>query len=210
MKSIDEITEIQLDVFREIATIGAGNAATALASILNTRMNMKVPDARIVPFSEVADLMNGPENIIVGIMITMSDDLQGYIMLVLEVRNARELVALLLGEAVSPDFDPANFEFDELQLSALSEIGNILIGSYLSAISGLTGLSINASVPDLVIDMAGAILSVPAITYGEIGDGVLFMETEFSDDNHAMGGQFFLIPDLKSYSVLMKSLGVDS
>jgi chemotaxis protein CheC len=210
MKSIDEITEIQLDVFREIATIGAGNAATALASILNTRMNMKVPDARIVPFSEVAELMNGPENIIVGIMITMSEDLQGYIMLVLEVRNARELVALLLGETVEPDFDPTQFEFDEMQLSALSEIGNILIGSYLSAISGLTGLSINASIPDLVIDMAGAILSVPAITYGEIGDGVLFMETEFSDDNHAMGGQFFLIPDLKSYSVLMKSLGVDS
>ncbi len=211
MKSIDEITEIQLDVFREIATIGAGNAATALASILNTRMNMKVPDARIVPFSEVADLMNGPENIIVGIMITMSDDLQGYIMLVLEVRNARELVSLLLGETFDPAaFDPTNYEFDEMQLSALSEIGNILIGSYLSALSGLTGLTINASIPDLVIDMAGAILSVPAITYGEIGDGVLFMETEFSDDNHAMGGQFFLIPDLKSYSVLMKSLGVDS
>ena len=211
MKSIDEITEIQLDVFREIATIGAGNAATALASILNTRMNMKVPDARIVPFSEVAGLMNGPENIIVGIMITMSDDLQGYIMLVLEVRNARELVSLLLGETFDPAaFDPTNYEFDEMQLSALSEIGNILIGSYLSAISGLTGLTINASIPDLVIDMAGAILSVPAITYGEIGDGVLFMETEFSDDSHAMGGQFFLIPDLKSYSVLMKSLGVDS
>lgn len=211
MKSLDDITDFQLDVFREIATIGAGNAATALASILNTRLDMKVPDVRIVPFSEVAGLMNGPENIIVGIMITMSDDLQGYIMLVLEVRNARELISLLLGVPFDPEaFDPDDIAFDEMELSALSEIGNILIGSYLSAISGLTGLSINASIPDLVIDMAGAILSVPAITYGEVGDGVLFMETEFSDADHTMGGQFFLIPDLNSYTVLMKSLGVDA
>ena len=210
MKSLDDITAFQLDVFKEIATIGAGNAATALAAMLNTRLDMRVPDVRIVPFCEVAGLMNGPENIIVGIMVTMSMDIQGYIMLALEVRRAREMIALLLQEPFDPEaFDPTNYEFDEMETSALQEIGNILIGSYLSAIAGLTNLSIGATIPQMVVDMAGAILSVPAITYGEIGDGVLFMETEFIDTEHKMNGQFFLIPDLNSYSILMKSLGVE-
>ncbi len=211
MKSLDEITDLQLDVFREIANIGAGNAATALATMLNTRMDMSVPNVRIIPFSQVADVMSGAENTIVGIMIMMDEDLQGYIMLVLEVRNAHELASLLLERPFDKDtFGPESIDFDELELSALSEIGNILIGSYISAISSLTGLRIDMSVPDLVVDMAGAILSVPASTYGEIGDGVLFLETQFTGEDHEIGGQFFMIPDLNSYTVLMKSLGVDA
>jgi chemotaxis protein CheC len=205
MKSLDDITGMQLAVFREIATIGAGNAATALAKLLNMRMNMAVPDVRIVPFNEVADLLNGAENIIAGVMVAMSGDLKGYIMLVQEMRDACELLSVLLGETK----DPSMIESDEMCQSALTEISNILIGAYLSAISGMTHLRINASVPELVIDMAGAILSVPAIEYGEIGDGVLFLETQFSNADRQIGGQFFLIPDLNSYSVLMKSLGVE-
>lgn len=205
MKSLEEITSLQLDVFREIATVGAGNAATALASILNTRMNMEVPNVRIVPFNEVADMLNGAENIVVGVMVAMSSDLKGYIMLVQEMHDACELLSLVLGETI----DPATIDFSDLDLSALTEISNILIGAYLSAISAMTGLRITPSVPELVIDMAGAILSVPAIEYGEIGDGVLFMGTRFSDVQRSIGGQFFLIPDLNSYSVLIRSLGVE-
>jgi chemotaxis protein CheC len=206
LKSLTEITDTQLDVFREIATIGAGNAASALATILNMRLDMRVPSARIVPFREVTDLLNGPENIVVGIMIAMSGDLQGYIMLVQELKDARGMASLLLAQYNQDDTNPT--DFSEMEASALAEIGNILISSYLSAISGMTGLSIMASVPDLVIDMAGAILSVPAIEYGEVGDAVLFLETQFSDAGKDIGGQFFLIPDLASYTVLMRALGV--
>lgn len=210
MKSINEITAMQLDVFREIATVGAGNAATALAKILNTRMEMTVPEARIVPFDHVADILNGPETIVVGILIAMSGDLEGYIMLVQELSDAWSLVSVLLGVPFDEAaFDPEKAVFSELELSAISEIGNILISSYLSAISGMTGLSIKASIPDTVIDMAGAILSVPAIEYGTVGDAVLFLGTRFTDAGRSMGGQFFLIPNLESYSVLMRALGVE-
>lgn len=205
MKSLEEITALELDVFREIATVGAGNAATAMASILNIRVDMKVPDVRIVPFAEVADLLNGPENIVVGVMIAMSQDLKGYLMLVQEVGDACEMLSMISGEK----YDPVNVEFSEMDISTLTEISNILISSYLSAIAAMTKLTISPSVPELVMDMAGAILSVPAIEFGEIGDGVLFMGTHFSSVEKHVGGQFFLIPDLDSYSVLMRSLGVE-
>ena len=83
-------------------------------------------------------------------------------------------------------------EFGEMELSALQEIGNILASSYLSSLSSLTGLSIMPSVPELAIDMAGAILSVPAIQFGEVGDSVLYIETGFFEGSTRVVGDFSL------------------
>jgi chemotaxis protein CheC len=96
--------------------------------------------------------------------------------------------------------------FDEIERSALKEIGNILTGAYLSAISSLTDLKITYSIPDIAIDMAGAILSVPAIEFAKLGDTVLYIETEFSEGNESVLGDFFLIPVMDSYDILLKAL----
>lgn len=197
-----------LDVFKEIGNIGAGNATTALSVMLGQRIDMKVPVARLVPFGNVSDILGGPGTVVVGVLINMSVDLNGYILLILGLKDAMSLASLLTGSPkadISGDQLP---ELDEMDISALSEIGNILIGSYLNAISGLTGLRVEASIPDLVIDMAGAIMSVPAIEYGKIGDEVLMLETDFSNDKLDISGHFFLIPDLDSYYVLLRSLGM--
>jgi chemotaxis protein CheC len=99
-------------------------------------------------------------------------------------------------------------DFNEIEISALKEVGNILAGSYLSALSMLTNTNIMPSVPDLCIDMAGAILSVPAVGFGSVGNSVLYIETEFTDGNEKVSGEFFLIPDVDSYEILLKALGV--
>lgn len=205
-KTTKDIKSEHLDVFREIGNIGAGNATTSLAKMLDKRMDMSIPKAQLVPFNAVTDILNGPEQIVVGVMVAMSGDLKGSILLVLELADALEMTGILTGSAPQGDsIDSLN----EMDLSALTEIANILVGSYLSAISSLTQLSIVPSVPDLVIDMAGAIMSVPLIEYGSVGDEVLMLETEFSDEGQAMAGHFFLVPDLDSYYVLMRSLGIE-
>jgi chemotaxis protein CheC len=71
----------------------------------------------------------------------------------------------------------------------------------------LTNLRIMPSVPELAIDMAGAIISVPAIEFGKVGDSVLYIETEFSDGNNKVVGDFYLVPDYDTYDVLLKALG---
>jgi chemotaxis protein CheC len=96
----------------------------------------------------------------------------------------------------------------DMQQSALMELANILCGSYINAISELTGLFVNCTVPSLVIDMAGAIMNLPATIYGEYGDSVLLLETVFSDDARLITGHFFLIPEVESHHILMQKMGI--
>ncbi len=193
---------IILDVLREIGNIGAGNAATSLATMINKKIDMKVPVVKLLDFDEVPELLGGPENVVCGIFFKFEGDINGSIMFVLDQPSAINLVDLLMPRD--------NSEFDEFTTSALKEIGNILAGSYIASLSGLTNLNIKISVPALAIDMAGAILSVPAIHFGQMSDNVLIIQNEFIETLEAksVDGYFFLIPDMDSYEVLLGSLGV--
>jgi chemotaxis protein CheC len=201
--SFDELNNIQLDVLKEIGNIGAGNAASALAKMLNKKVDMDVPKVKILQFKQVNEILGGEEIIVVGIMLRVIGDLTGDIMFILERKAAQTLVNILMGNPIEEEG-----EFSELSISALKEIGNILAGSYISALSTLTNLRILPSVPVMAVDMAGAILSVPAIQFGKIGDTVLYIETEFTEGSAKVVGDFFLIPDIESYDVLLRALGV--
>ncbi len=201
---INDLNNLHLDVLREIGNIGAGNAATALAKLLNRKIDMDVPRVKIMGFKDVSETLGGAEIPVVGILLKVDGDLTGNIMFILEQQAAALLVNMLMGR----DPEEAQQEFSELEISALKEIGNILAGSYLSSLSSMTNLKIVPSVPDLAIDMAGAILSVPAIEFGKVGDTVLYIETEFSEGDDKVVGDFFLVPDYDTYDVLLKALGV--
>lgn len=201
--SFDELNNIQMDVLKEIGNIGAGNAVTSLAKMINKKVDMAVPKVKILGFDKVSQILGGEEILVVGILLNVTGAISGSMMFILDINAARQLVNILLG-----DSEITNLEFNELELSALKEIGNILTASYLSALAGLTNLRIMPSVPELAIDMAGAILSVPAIEFGKVGDSVLYIETEFSEGVTKVFGDFLLIPDVDSYEVLLKALGV--
>lgn len=203
--NIDNLDNIQLDVLREIGNIGAGNAATALAKMLNKKVDMDVPKVKILEFKEVNSILGSAETVVIGILLNVSGDLTGNIMFILERRAARVLVNILMGKPAEEEG-----EFSEIEYSALKEIGNILAGSYLNALSALTNLTILPSVPEIAVDMAGAILSVPAIAFGNVGDTVLYIETEFLEGSTRVVGDFFLVPDVDSYEILLKALGVIS
>jgi chemotaxis protein CheC len=196
------LNSFHLDVLKEIGNIGAGNAATALAKLLNKKVDMKVPQIRIMGFSEVNEVLGGAETPVVGILLAVLGDISGYILFVLEQSAANTLVNILMSK--KPDEE---MEYNEITLSALKEVGNILTSSYLSALSALTGLNIKPDVPALAIDMAGAILSVPAIEFGKTTDTVLYIETEFIEGKDRVIGDFFLVPDTESYIRLLDTLG---
>ncbi|MCL2226453.1 MAG: chemotaxis protein CheC [Oscillospiraceae bacterium] len=197
-----------LDVFKEIGNIGAGNAASALAGLLNKRISMTVPDAAVVPFNTIVDMMQGPETLVAGVLVDVSGELHGFNLLVLEMKDALAMISQALGKPVSEVASPG-FELSELQRDTLMEIVNIIVGSFLSAISSFTGLSVVPSVPNLSIDMLGAIISIATIQYGQVGDTVLFLKTQFNDLEGEISGHFFLIPDYNSYKILINSLGLE-
>jgi len=201
--NFDDIDNIHLDILREIGNIGAGNATTALSQLINRKIDMGIPKVNISEFNELAEVLGGAENQIVGILLSVEGEINGMMMFVLETASAHRLINILMQK----DID--NFEeFSEMDLSALSEIGNIITGAYLSSLSTLTNLKIIASVPYMAIDMAGAILSVPAIEFGKIGDKALLIQTDFGEGKESVFGYFILIPDLPSYEKILNSLGI--
>lgn len=201
--NISDLNNLHIDVLKEIGNIGAGNAATALSKMLGRKVDMEVPKVRIVEFRDVSDILGGAEMTVVGILLNVSGDIKGNILFVLQIDAAHLLVNMLMGKPLENTDD-----FNEIEISALKEIGNILSGSYISALSELTSLDIKPSVPNMAIDMAGAILSVPAIEFGKVGDTVLYIETEFKEGSNRVIGDFFLIPDIGSYETMLKALGV--
>lgn len=200
--NIDNINSILLDVLKEIGNIGSGNAATALASMIDKKVDMDVPQVKILEFSDVTDVLGGPEIPVAGIYFELSGDIEGNIMFVLNVESAKNLVSMLFNR---PN---VNDSLEDMDMSALSEVGNILAASYINSLSTLTGMTLKISIPSISIDMAGAILSVPAIEFGQLGDRILFIETQFEEDNKRVAGDLFLIPKMDSFSKMLKKLGV--
>lgn len=200
---LDNIESGYLDVLREIGNIGAGNATTALARMLQRKVDMKVPKADLFEFRDLGEVIGGEETIMAGVYMVVEGDIQGSMMFLLEKESAKHLVSQMLGEYGNPNIE----EFGEMETSVLKEMGNIMTGAYLNSLSELTGLKIYPSAPDLTIDMAGAILSVPAIEFGVLGDKILMIQTRFTDDLE-IDGFFILVPELDSYKRILESLGM--
>lgn len=200
--NMDSMDSVHYDLLKEIGNIGAGNATTALAQMLNKKLDMKVPRVDLVGFDELPSVICGEEELVAGIYLMLSEDISGSMMFLLPGESAHNLVDLLMGRPTG-----SQDAFSEMDCSALQEIGNIITGSYLSALSTLTNLTIGASVPYIAIDMAAAILSVPAIEFGKVGDKALLIETQFGDEI-TIDGYFILIPALESYDTILASLGL--
>ena len=190
------------DVLRELGNIGAGNATTALSQMLGCKVDMKVPQVKLLEFKEIGEAMGGEEQLMAGVYVMVAGDIAGSMMFLLEKKAAHSLVAKLM--MTEPNLDDG---FSEMEWSALKEIGNIIVSSYLNSLATMTNMKIVSSVPDLTIDMAGALLSVPAIHFGEMGDKMLLIETRCLDDVD-IEGYFILIPDLESYDRILTTLGM--
>lgn len=199
--SLEQMSQEYFDILKEIGNIGAGNATTALAQLLGCKVDMSVPQVKLLDFKELGTLMGGEEQIMAGIYLAVEGDITGSIMFLLAEESARHLVSKLMGMQLEGK------GFSEMEFSAIKEVGNIITGAYLNSLSSLTGLKIYPSVPDAALDMACAILSVPAIEFGIMGDKILLIQTQFFDEIE-LDGFFVLIPDIDSYEKILSSLGI--
>lgn len=204
VQKYDELSAFQLDAIREIGNIGAGIAATALSSILTDRINMSVPDLQLIDIQKISNVLGGPETEVAGILVCMTGDVEGMLLFLLEKEFTHLLINVLLNENIN-SFD----EMTEMGLSALTEIGNILAGAYISAISSLTNLNIMLEPPHIADDMVGAILSYPAARFGMMGDKLLLIEEDFFSSNETIKSHLLIMPEANSLDIIMKSLGVN-
>lgn len=191
------------DVLKEISNIGAGNAATAFASMVGNRIDMKVPNISLVALSDVPELIGGAETPVVAVYFRVEGELASSLLFVLKVRGAGKLLHLFLGTKVKVDH-----QMNLLEQSTLGEIGNILSSSYLGALSSFTGLSFSLSTPALAMDMAGAIINIALLPISEIANEAFIVENVFYDGDNEVYSHFFLLPDPQTFSAVFSALGV--
>jgi chemotaxis protein CheC len=195
----EELSAIQLDALQEVGNIGSGNAATALSTLLNMKVDMKVPSINIVPFDDIFTSIGG-DDVVVGVIVRVLGDIQGNMLFVFEKEEALYIIEALTGRK--------DRYVTEDGYSVLSEVGNIVASSYLDAISRFTGLNIVPSVPAVTYDMLGAILSNTFIESDQFDDSVLDVETVFLHDRTKVCGHFYYIPKPGSLDRILEKLGV--
>ncbi|MEA1960041.1 MAG: chemotaxis protein CheC [Bacillota bacterium] len=201
-----ELSSLQIDALKEIGNIGAGNAATALAQMVNTKIDLNIPRVSILPFDDVFEYLGGADLPMVGIFLGVTGSAPCNILFLMPVEKAWILVDMLMGR--NPD-EKQDMEFGEMDISAMMEVGNIIAATYLNALSMFTQLQFYPSVPGIGIDMVGALMDAVLAQFGQIGDHVLLLETQFLKDENGIMGNFFLLPEPGSLDSILSALGVN-
>jgi chemotaxis protein CheC len=198
-----ELTPLQLDALKEVGNIGSGNAAVALSAMVDKKVMLSVPRASLLPLVKVSELVGGAEAPVAGVYLHISGDASGSMLLLLEEKSAYQLAKIM----VTGD---RGEELSVIEQSALQETGSILAGSYLNALSQLTGLLLRPSVPGFALDMAGAIIDFILVEISQSEDYVLVIEAEFVVADHRIRGHLILFPDLGSLDIILNRLGVSA
>lgn len=197
------LTETHLDVLKEIGNIGLGNAATALATMVNKRIDMAVPQSKFLSMDEVMELIGGLEEVVSCVSLRLDGDVPGQILFLFNLDSTFNLVDTLMGMEQG-----TTHELDEMGESVVKEIGNVLTGSFLSAIGTMTGLNMIPTVPMFATDMLGAVLSTSLVAGGYVEEHILMIETLLFEDQEQIKGHFFLITEQGALETLFGSLGL--
>ncbi len=200
----EDMGSTELDIMKEIGSIGSGNAATALSSMLATKVSMNIPQVSILEFNDAILRMGDPEELVAAILVEMSNEINGIMLFVLKSDFAEEILKRMIGEE-KIDLN----DISEMASSALIEIGNIMVSSYVNALSQLANVDIQLSVPQMAVNMLGGILSLPMAVFGIESDQIMIIEGKFNMDDKEVSGDILLLPDVSSLNVLMKKLGME-
>jgi len=197
-----EISKFQLDALREIGNIGSGHAATALSTLLQRRIDMSVPKVWAIPFEQLSDIVGQLDTPQVTIYVRVEGEAPGKAVFFFPLESAEIVVQTLFGSN-----EPRDLYTDEMAQSALKEVGNILVSSFLIALTQFSGIPLQPSVPAIAVDMIGASLDAIFLEEGMLDDLVLFIDTQLSGIPK-IEGQFIFLPDDGSLKKLLEAMGL--
>lgn len=206
MEDVRNLKALQLDALREVANIGAGHAATALSQLTDRTIMISVPEISVSRLEDVPDLVGDVDDPIVAILMHMLGDLTGRTLLFMPENDAKVLCDLIQNRELG-----TTVAFGEFEESSLREAANILAGAYLNALAEFLGMMLLPSVPNLVVDLAGAVLTTAYLNFGQDRDFVLCVHTDldFRDEGRHLSGQFLLLPDVASLKAIFDAVRID-
>jgi chemotaxis protein CheY-P-specific phosphatase CheC len=183
------LTVEQADALRELGNIGAAHAATTLSMMLNTSIDMNIPEINIIDLSRVHEYISDDPAAMVLFQINGEVEYGGYLLWHVPVESAIRLVNVMLGE------QDTSREFSEMDRSALLEIGNIMVSAFLDSTATLLNTVMLPSPPDLVIDMPHAAFEVIISSQlDQTTNEIVLFQTELTSLEHALKGNILLLP----------------
>ena len=203
LNSYDQLNSLEIDTLKEIGSIGTGNAATSLSQILGKAVRITWPEVRIMEYNEAIEWIGGPETVTAGVLVKMGGQLNGIMLSVQQLDFVNMVLDSMLGTHIE-DYS----QLDEMGRSALIEIGNIMISTFINALSSLANISVDLTVPAFALDMQGAILAVPMAEYGGASDYIMTIGGNLSCEGREMPCRLLLSPDIRSLNFLLRKLGV--
>ncbi len=205
IKNYDELNYLEIDTLREIGSIGTGNAATALSQLLQKEVRITMPEVRIMGYNEAIEWIGGAEEITAGVLMRLGGEINGIMLSVQQMDFVNLVLESMLGRGINE-----YMELHEMECSALIEVGNIMISTFINALSGLAEIGINLTVPAFTVDMQGAIMAVPMAEFGGQSDYIMTIGGNFVCENKQVPCRLLLSPDVRSLNFLLRKLGVTS
>ncbi len=194
-------TDNQKDALKEIGNICAGNAATALSQLLDRKISIIVPRILILPVEQVCEAVGGIDTLVAGLLLRVLGDMPSNILLIFSQKDAMALASLLTRKQVSE-----SSVMTDLERSALKEVGVILANSYLGALGSFVGLGLVPTTPELIVDMAGAIIDYILIELSCKSEFAILVESEFHEPTTSVTGHFFLIPNPDGLELILRAI----
>jgi len=199
----DKMGLIEVDALTEAGNIGAGHAATSLSKLLREHIMNRSTKSVIVSLDEVPDVLGGAERAVAGIYAMIVGEINGGILMIFPEESAKTLTKIL------DDSELKDYQLTEFQASLLSEVGNICLCWYLSAISKLIDIEMVPSPPMAAYDMIGAVIDLPLIELGKVADIAMVILTDFTGEVNNIEGIFMMLPEPESQKKMAKKLGVE-
>jgi len=210
MLDLSSFNNLQLDAIKEVGNIGTGNAATALSQLLSCMIDMDVPKADLVSIYSIAEYYGDPDATVAAVFVRSLGEFGCSLIFIQDEEDSNLMVDLLLkqqfGDSVPGDLP------QEMIDSALAEVGNIILSSFLNAINMLIGTQHQISPPGVARDMLASILDVVASIFGQMGDMAVLVNTELRvggpDGEQDISGNIVMLPDPDALELLLRKLQV--
>lgn len=197
---MSELTDFERDQLKEVVNIGAGHASMALSKLVGKQVAISVPAAYIDHVEKMPALLGEPEGVMTAVLLKLLGDAPGMMLLLFPPESAMRLASLLTKTEEKP-----NHILDDMDRSALKEVGNILAGAAMNALSKFLDLNFLQSVPDTATDMLGSVVNSVLAEIGRSSDTILIFKVDFSIQDKKVDGQLFFLFDPQATGKILKA-----
>ena len=205
------LTEVQRDALQEVGNIGAGNAANALAQMINKRVDINIPSVEMVELDEFANAISKRNEKLLVAWSNVLGKTRATVLSLFNINDAIDITSIIVDDPDKKQIDLRKkinnaSDFPELYKSALSELGHILGSHYVSAIGDLLGIRLMTEPPDMSVDTGASLFSILKEEVGLLKKLSLVITTSVIVTDFKITGTFLFIPNLETLEDLLDAL----